>query len=480
MEGNTIHKNQPGLKKAIGKTAFFSLAFGSMIGVGWVTAMGSWLNDAGPIGAALAFALGGSLMLLIGFCYAEVTSMLPLAGGEVSYAYKAYGTQKSFIIGWFLAFGYLSVSAFEAISVGKVMSYLFPSIEFLPLYQIGNDTVFTSHILLALLCTGLITWLNHKGVGNAAKFQIWLTSAILLAAILLMIAGFSSGEFKNLEPVFGNRDIPWKGFLAVLVTVPFWFVGFDTIPQSAEEAQSNISPKVLGSLILLSIIAATTFYFILIVSTGMVAPWNNIVDASLPTAAAFKQAFAGSWIAKLVLITALIGLLSSWNGFFLACSRVIFALGRGRIIPATFGKTHPVYGTPTKAILFCGIITFLSVFTGRQAMVAFVDVGSFCMTVAFLGVSFSLISLRKKFPKMRRPYKLKYGLTIAYASAIVAISILLLMLIPASPVSLVWPIEWIILGFVCISGILFWITGKKSRNSIDKTQRDQQILEDFK
>ena len=480
MEGKTVNNNQQGLKKEIGKTAFFCLAFGSMIGVGWVTAMGSWLSDAGPVGAAIAFAVGGTMMLLIGLCYAEVTSMLPLAGGEVSYAYKAYGTQKSFIIGWFLAFGYLSVSSFEAISVGKVLSYLFPSIDFLPLYYLGGDPVFASHIGLAFLFTSFITWLNHKGVGSAANFQIWLTAAILLAAILLMIAGFSSGEFKNLEPILGNKSVPWKGFLAVLVTVPFWFVGFDTIPQSAEEAQTNVSPKILGSLILLSIISATIFYIILIVSTGMVSPWESIVSASLPTAAAFQNAFAGSWIAKIVLITALIGLLSSWNGFFLACSRVIFALGRGRIIPVTFGKTHPKYGTPTNSILFCGVITFLSAFTGRQAMIAFVDVGSFCMAVAFLGVSFSLLSLRKKFPNMNRPYKLKNGKTIAYGSALVSIIILLLMLIPSSPVSLVWPMEWFILAFVLFSGLIFWQTGKRSRNSISKEQRDQHILEDFK
>ena len=96
---------RPQLKKGIGKVAMFSLAFGSMIGVGWVTAMGSWLFDAGPLGAVIAFILGGLLMLAIGFCYAEVTAALPLSGGEVAYAYKAYGSTKAFIVGWFLAFG---------------------------------------------------------------------------------------------------------------------------------------------------------------------------------------------------------------------------------------------------------------------------------------------------------------------------------------------------------------------------------------
>jgi amino acid transporter len=116
------HANRPALKKEITKVGFFCLAFGAMIGVGWVTAMGPWLRTAGPLGASIAFALGGVLMLFIGFCYAEVTAMLPVSGGEVAYAYKAYGNKHSFLVGWFLSFGYLSVSAFEAISVGKILS----------------------------------------------------------------------------------------------------------------------------------------------------------------------------------------------------------------------------------------------------------------------------------------------------------------------------------------------------------------------
>ncbi len=478
MESSSKNKRQT-LKKEIGKIAFFSLAFGSMIGVGWVTAMGSWLNDAGPVGATLAFMVGGALMLLIGFCYAEVTSMLPLAGGEVSYAYKAYGTQKSFIVGWFLAFGYLSVSAFEAISVGKVLSYLIPNIDFLLIYSIGGEPVFASHILLAFVFTALITYLNHRGASTATSFQVVLTVAILLAAVLLMATGFSSGSVENLVPMFGNKAIPWKGFLAVVVTVPFWFVGFDTIPQSAEEAQTSVSPKLLGRLILLSIASATLFYMVLITSTGMVSPWEALVGEELTTAAAFKDAFGGGLLTKVVLITALIGLLTSWNGFFLACSRVIFALGRGNIIPAAFGKTHSKHGTPTNAIIFCGVITFLSAFTGRQAMVAFVDVGSLCMAVAFLGVSFSLLTLRKKYPEMKRPYKLKYSKLVGYSSALVSSAILLLMLMPTSPVALVWPQEWLILLFVVVSGAIIWKIGSKSRKKTSDKERDKQVLEEY-
>ena len=169
---DTSTQQRASLKREIGKIGFFCLAFGAMIGVGWVTAMGPWLKTAGPIGASIGFAIGGLLMLFIGFCYAEVTAMLPVSGGEVAYAYKAYDSSKSFIVGWFLSFGYISVSAFEAISIGKIMSYLFPSIDQWPLYSINGDVIYGSHLLLALFFVSLITYVNYIGVQGSMRFQV--------------------------------------------------------------------------------------------------------------------------------------------------------------------------------------------------------------------------------------------------------------------------------------------------------------------
>ena len=115
--------------------------------------------------------------------------MLPLAGGEVAYAYLAYGTPKAYIVGWFLAFGYLSVSAFEAISVGRVLGFLIPGLEFWPLYSIGGEIVYGPHLALALLSTGAITWVNFRGGQAASRLQTWLTFAFVSAAIAFVVAG---------------------------------------------------------------------------------------------------------------------------------------------------------------------------------------------------------------------------------------------------------------------------------------------------
>lgn len=472
---------RPQLQKGIGKAGLFSLAFGAMIGVGWVTAMGSWLSNAGPLGAIIAFFLGGLIILVIGICYAEVTSALPLSGGEVAYAYKAFGTSKSFIVGWFLTFGYLSVSAFEAVSINKVLSYLIPSIDFIPIYSVNGSPVYLLHLVISAFFVIVISAINYTGVKNSARFQVGLTILFVLLTLVFVITGLVMGEWKNLTPLFSGNSTGsiTAGIAMVLVTVPFWFVGFDTIPQAAEEADQSIPFKTIGLLILISIVAAIGFYILLILSTSTAAPWNEILDEKLPTASAFEKATQSPIMVKIILITALVGLLTSWNGFFLAGSRVLFALGRGKIISPEFGKSHQTYQTPYKAVLFSGLITFLASLMGQGAMVAFVNVGSLCIVIAFFGVSFSFLSLRKKFPDLHRPFYAPWGRFLGFLSVAGTLVMLGAMLYPGSPAALAWPLEWGIFAVFTLLGLIFWKISSKSRNSISKKERDYLILDNY-
>ncbi|HCR54216.1 MAG TPA: hypothetical protein DIW27_07370, partial [Cytophagales bacterium] len=295
---NETSSQRATLKKGINKIGFFCLAFGAMIGVGWVTAMGPWLKTAGPIGASIGFAIGGTLILFIGLCYAEVTAMLPVSGGEVAYAYKAYDTSKSFTVGWFLAFGYISVSAFEAISIGKITSYLFPTIDRWPLYSINGDQIYGTHLLLALMFVSLITWINYVGVQGSMRFQIYLTIAFLFIVLCVVLVGFYKSDINNLKPYFAQSGELGVigGIIGVFATVPFWLVGFDTIPQGAEEAKASITHRTIGLLIIISIVAAVLFYILLIISSSMVGNWQSLLNEELFTAKSFEIAFQSQWV----------------------------------------------------------------------------------------------------------------------------------------------------------------------------------------
>src|SRR5690625_3237030 len=115
------------LVKILGNKDLLSLAFGAMIGWGWVVTAGLWITEAGSLGAILAFLIGGVLVILVGLTYAELASSLPLAGGEFIYSYKAMGRLPSFITTWALILGYVSVVAFEAVALPTVFEYLIPN-----------------------------------------------------------------------------------------------------------------------------------------------------------------------------------------------------------------------------------------------------------------------------------------------------------------------------------------------------------------
>lgn len=467
------------LRRGVGSLGFFSLAFGSMIGVGWVTALGAWLTAAGPVGAIAAFLGGGLLMGLIGLCYAELTPMLPVAGGEVAYAWAAKGTRAAFVVGWFLAFGYLAVSAFEAISVGAVLGHLLPGLVRWPLYAVADAPVHATEAGLALVFTGLVTWVNFVGVRAAARVQVALTLAFALVAVVFVGTGLARGSLDAVAPAF-TPDVGAGGALAgiavVLVSAPFWFVGFDTIPQAAEEAQAALPPRRLGLLLMLSIAGAAGFYALLILSVAMTGPWQEIVDAELPTAAAFERALGSTALARLVLVAAWIGLLTSWNGFFLAGSRVLFALGRARILPAWFGRAHPQRGTPANAVLFSGAVTLAGALLGRGALGSVVNVGSFCIAVAFLGVSVSMRALRRSAPGLARPYRTPGGGLVPLGAGLGAGALLLVMLVPGSPAALRWPLEVLLLVGVTLVGAAAWGLGAAKRREVPEDERARLLL----
>ena len=468
-----------GLEQRMGRFGFFALAFGSMIGVGWVTAMGSWLDQAGPLGAALAFLAGGALMMCIGLCYAEAMPMLPVAGGEVAYAYAASGTRAAFLVGWLLAFGYISVSAFEAISVGRVLAFLFPSLDTVLLYEIAGGPVYLPHIVLAFACTALLTGLQYVGVRWVSLVQSALTAGFVVLIVLFIGAGLLTGSVANAQPFVpaGGAGRVTAGILAVLATVPFWFVGFDTIPQGAEEAEAALPPRTLGVVILTSIAGATAFYVLLVVSVSVVGPWQAIVASELPTASAFEAAFRSVAWRNVILVAALVGLFTSWNGFFLAGSRVLFALGRGRIIPAAFGRTHPRFATPHCAVLLTGAVTLVAPLLGRDALLAFVNVGSFCIAAAFLGVSMSVLALRRKRPDLPRPYRIPGGGIVPAIAAAGSLAMLAVMIVPGSPAALAWPRESSILAAILALGAIFWFAAARMRDETDEQHRARVILE---
>lgn len=467
------------LEKEIKIRHFFSLAFGCIIGVGWVVYLGIWLKQAGPLGAILAFVIGGLLMMFIGLCYAELVAMLPVSGGEFAYTYEIFGIKASFVIGWFLALTFIAFTSFEAISAGWIVGTLIPGFESTLLYTNRGDPIFLGSLLLGLSGIVLLSFLNYRGIKSAVIFQEVLTYGLIVFSLIFVFAGIGGGSLENLEPFF-SKPLTWPaigGVLAILITVPFWFAGFNIIPQVMEEKAESASLRMAGKVILIAIGGALIFYLLVILSASMATPWQDLLKLDLPVYGAFEAAFKSPTVAKGVLFAALCGIITTWNTVFIGATRIIFALGRGRFIPSVFGKIHPAFHSPSIAVLFIGFLGFIGVFWGRDALVPIVNVGSFCMALAYLSSCLGVLKMRRLHPDIPRPYRVPGGKIIPVLGAFVSSAMLFYSLyLPYASAQGAFPLEWAIILVWSGLGVLFWIFARKMRQKINERERRQLIM----
>ncbi len=233
------------LVKILGNKDVLSLAFGAMIGWGWVVTAGLWVTEAGSLGSILAFIIGGVLVVLIGLTYAELASSMPLAGGELIYSFKAMGRVASFITTWAIILGYVSVVAFEAVALPTVFEYLIPNYSKGYMYTIADWDVTATWVGIGMLGSIIITWVNYRGIKFSTSIMFILTLLIAIAGVLLITGSSISGTTENMQPFFTNGT---AGLLSVVIMTPFMFVGFDVIPQAAEEI--NLPKKRIGQLLI--------------------------------------------------------------------------------------------------------------------------------------------------------------------------------------------------------------------------------------
>ncbi len=126
---------------------YFTLGWGTMVGVGWLVLMDDWLQRGGPLGGILGFAIGGSLLLPIGYVYGKLVLAMPDAAGEVAYTAKVFPRPVSFATGWMMLLAYFIVCPWEAVAVGRIAAYMFPVLDSLELYRVAGRPVFLPRLV---------------------------------------------------------------------------------------------------------------------------------------------------------------------------------------------------------------------------------------------------------------------------------------------------------------------------------------------
>jgi len=399
----------------------------------------------------LAFAIGGLAVILIGLTYAELAAAMPLTGGEHVYSHRALGMGGSFFCTWAIILGYVSVVAFEAVALPTVVEQLFPNYKVGLLWSVADSDVYFSWALVGSVGAVVMTWINIRGIKTCALLQKVVTLLIILVGIMLITGSLFNGETANMDPLFVGGA---SGLLAVLIMTPFMFVGFDVIPQAAEEI--NLPHKSIGKVLIMSVIMAVAWYILIILGVSLAMPAEQSAASGLATADAMTAVYGGGWAGKLLVIAGIGGIITSWNAFLIGGSRAVYAMAHAKMLPAALGKLHPVYNTPVNAILLVGALSIIAPFFGRKTLVWLVDAGGLGIVVAYATVALSFLILRKREPDMPRPFRVAYGQTVGYAALALSGGIIILYM-PFSPAALVWPYEWVIMGGWVLLGLGFYV-----------------------
>src|SRR5262249_17621930 len=370
---------------------YFALAFGTMIGTGWLVLMDDWLGRGGPLGAMLGFVLGGLILLPVGYVYGQWVLRLPDAAGEAAYTAQVFPPAVSYFTGWAMLLSYFIVCPWEAVALGKIAAYIFPWLDSMEVYRIAGKPVFLYRLLLGIALTVFLTLINYRGIRLSANFQKVMTSAVIGIFLVLVLISGSRGSIAHVKPLF--HATPLVSILLTLQIVPYFITGFESVPKYSVEAKPGLRGSNFMVAIAMTLGIGVSFYALCIAAVSYIAPWQGLLGKRFATAIAFEQALGAHWPVQLILVMAMFGLFQCFNGNFAASTRMLFAFGRNGTVVVTLGRVHPVYQTPGNSILAIGAGTLVALFLGDSVLGPVTEVGSASAAFGWFASCISMVLL---------------------------------------------------------------------------------------
>ena len=399
------------LKRSLSPMNVWALAFGCVIGWGsFINPGKKFLPVSGVAGTAIAMVMGAMVMIIIAFSYAYMIPKYPKAGGEFTFTKHCFGKNLAFICGWFLVVAYLTNVPMNSTAIGLIVDGLDGTADILKFgfhYSIAGFEIFMGEMLLATFILILFGYLNIIGVKKAGFVQTILSSMLVLCVFSLFLAALFSSKAKgiNMNPVWGfdkaaamsagattaevgrYAHVGTSGvmgaILATFAIAPWAYVGFDSIPQAAEEF--NFSFKKVSFIMIIAIVFGCFVY----VSNNTVAAaalenWPDRVMAGEWVVLVAAEELLGTFGKVLVGLGVSCAVLSGIMGFYLASSRLMYSMSRDGYLPSWFGKINPRYGTPVNAMVFCIIVSLSGPILGREALGWFVDMSAIGASIGYL------------------------------------------------------------------------------------------------
>jgi basic amino acid/polyamine antiporter, APA family len=441
------------LKKSLGPVSLTALGVGAVIGSGIFTVIGTAIAGQrfgvasientpllhylvrhtamlGRPGAGPALALSLVLVAIVcaftGLCYAELASMIPIAGSAYTYTYATLGELVAWIIGWDLileyAFSNMSVSVGFAAHIVDLMDWfnIHPPLQWIsPAYLptglqdlSGNDLYKAGwHFgfnVPAFLIVMLLTVILVRGVRESAETNNIMVLIKIAAILVFIFAGASFIHPRYYHPFSPNG---WTGVLTGGSIIFFTYIGFDSVSTAAEEcrhAQRDVPIGIIGTLIVCTVL----YIGVAVVLTGLV-PWQSMMGDAAPVVNALKKlsistgAHRLQWVRLFVLLGALMGMISSILVFQLGQARVWFAMSRDRLLPAAFSRIHPRFRTPALATWVAGFVVGIP--AGLLDIGTVSNLSNIGTLFAFVLVSIGVLILRYREPERHRAFRAPLG-----------------------------------------------------------------------
>ena len=361
---------------------------------------------AGP-GLTLSFLLVALTCGCAALCYAELASMIPIAGSAYTYAYTTLGEIFAWVIGWDLILEYavsnMSVAVGFSAYFNVMCDYLFGA--HLPRY-LSEPAIMDGHRtgslfnLPALIIVMLLSWILVRGVKESAGANNVMVAIKIVAVLLFVFGAAHAMKASNLHPFLPNG---FSGVMSGAAIVFFTFIGFDSVSTAAEECKSpqrNMPIGIIGTLI----VCGMLYTAVALVLTGIVN-WKTLGNAS-PVANAL-QAIGMERLRFTVTIGALLGMLSSLLVYQYGQARVWFAMSRDRLLPDIFSRVHRRFQTPYVSTWLAGLAVGIP--AGIWDIGTFADLSNIGTLFAFIIVSIGVVILRRRQPARPRVFKVPFS-----------------------------------------------------------------------
>jgi APA family basic amino acid/polyamine antiporter len=478
------------LRRALSGRDLVAIGLGTMIGGGIFTTIGTAVKGAGPA-VMISYLLAATTSFFAALCYAELGSMVPIAGSAYTYAYATLGKLVAWIIGFALIFEY-GISAapvaqqFSA-AVQDILKGLHLSLpaaaqtsNFVmhgPWWQFWQwDLLHSQYDLVAALFIIALSLLLSVGIRESATTNNVFVVLKIGALLVFIVAGallFHAANFHDFNPMgwgglrpfggmadFSSSAQPY-GIVAIGAFVFFSYIGFDTATTTAEECrnpQRDIPFGVIGSLAIGTVLYCATA----IVLVGAM-PWNKVpVKDPLVAALAPLHIPVVGWI---VTVGVLAGTTSVALASLLGQSRIFYVMARDKMLPAAVAYVHPRFKTPIITTMLTGVaVAVLALIVPLVQLLNLVNIGTL---IAFSVVCAGVLYLRARRPDIPRSFKVPFVPLFPVLGIVMA---LFLAVFGLSRMTWEWFIGALIVGLIFFFSYGFWKSNPEDIKPVEEPE----------